>query len=317
MNAGILIYVFFFLPRSKTTDLFALFVFALILWQAQDVIDRLCSSLQTAQYWESILAIGWISLAPFLFHFACRYAQVKQFYKSRTAVIGLYLPFILLLILHTRQQPVLFVHHPQWGWVTTPAPLSLDAFLRYYVALVVMASVFVLFRHAFKMRSDKEKRNQAFLVAIGILLPMLQGITTQVVLPLIFLKQDLPLTSTFLTFFSVGTLISLTKYRLFNLSESVEVERIMDNFKNVVIIVAPDKKILYMNPYASRLFRRPGHTFFGIDKIFSTSHFYSEFIREVFDNSLKGTEIKNFPTVLQTADGDKMDVLLSAENGHQ
>lgn len=313
MNVGILIYVFFFLPRSKTTDLFALFVFALIIWQSQDVIDRLCSTLATAQYWESILSIGWISLAPFLLHFACRYASVHQFYKSRAAVIGLYVPFIILQILHTRKGAVLFVHHPQWGWVTTPEPLSLDAFLRYYVAVVVIVAVIILFRHARRMRHDKEKRNQAFLVAIGILLPLIQGITTQVILPLVFLQQDLPLTSTFLTFFSVATFISLTKYRLFNLSESVEVEKIMENFKNIVIIVAPDRKILYMNPYASQLFQRPGHSFFNVEEIFSKGNYYNQFIADVFDSTLKGISVKNHSTVLQTPEGDKMDVLLSAE----
>jgi signal transduction histidine kinase len=313
LNTAILIYIFFFLPRSKTTDIFALFVFALILWQTQDTIDRICSTLHTAQYYESILSIGWISLAPFAFHFACRYASVGRFYRTRAALIALYLPFIILQILHTGKGPVLFVHHPRWGWVTTPEPLSIDAFLRYYVAVVVMAAVFIIFRHAYKVRNDKEKRNQAFLVAAGIFLPAVQGITTQVILPLVFLKQDLPLTSTFLTFFSLATLISLTRYKLFNLSESVEVERVMENLKNIVIIVAPDKKVLYMNPYASQLFQRSGHRFFSIDCIFPAGHSYSQFVKEVFNASLKGSAIKNYPTLLQTPEGEQMDVLISAE----
>lgn len=313
LNAGILIYVFLFLPRSKTTDTFALFVFALILWQAQDTIDRICTELGTAQYWESVLSIGWISLAPFAFHFACRYASIKQVYENRTALIALYLPFIVLQLLHTRQGPITFVHHQYWGWVTTPEPMSLDAFLRYYVSLVVLAAVIILFRHAYQMRTDKEKRNQAFLVAAGILLPAVQGITTQVILPLVFLQQDLPITSTFLTFFSVGTLVSLTRYRLFNLSESVEVERIMENFKNIVIIVAPDKKILYMNPYATKLFQRQGRSFFSIETIFPPGPSCDQFIKEVFCISLKGSAVKNYPTVLQTPEGTKMDVLMSAE----
>jgi signal transduction histidine kinase len=313
LNAGILVYIFLFLPRSRTTDIFALFVFALILWQGQDTIDRICTTLETAQYWESILSIGWISVAPFAFHFACRYASISQFYKNRMALIALYLPFVVLQLLHTRKGAIVFVHHPYWGWITTPEPLSLDAFLRYYVSVVVLAAVFILIRHAYKMRNDKEKRGQAFLVAAGILLPAIQGVTTQVVLPLVFLKQDLPLTSTFLTFFSIGTLISLARYKLFNLSESVEVERIMENFKNIVIIVSPDKKVLYMNPYASGLFQRPGHLFFDIDTIFPSANFYNQFRNEVFDTSLKGAAIKNYPTVLQTPEGVKMDVLISAE----
>jgi two-component system, NarL family, sensor histidine kinase UhpB len=312
LNVGILIYVLFFLPRSKTTDVFALFVLALIVWQAQDVIDRSSVTLATAQYWESLLSIGWISLAPFLFHFACRYANVEKFYKSRAALAAIYLPFICLQILHASQGLVLFVKDDQWGWVTTPPPFSLDALIRYYVALVVLAAVTILLRYAFKIRKDKEKRNQALWVAIGTLLPTIQGITTQVVMPLIFLQQDLPLTSTFLTFFSAFTVISMTKYRLFNLSESVEVERIMDNFKNIVIIVAPDKKILYMNPYACNVFRSAEDTCFTIEKFFSSSYF-QRFDEEAFNTCLKGMSIKNYSTQLQTCDGKPMDVLLSTE----
>lgn len=316
LNAGILIYIFLRLPKGRTTDLFSFFVIALVAWQAEDTVLRLTSSVETARFVDRLLCVGWIGLGPLLFHFSARFAGHSRLY-SRLSLVAIYLPFVIFYLLYiSNNNPQDINRQTNWGWVVAARPGSLDALQRYYISLIVLASLFLLFRHAYQMRSHKAKRNQTILVAFGILVPALQGILTQVVFPLILSREEIPLTSTFLTFFSIATLVALTRYKLFNLSESVEVDLVLGSLSNIVIIVSPDEKIMYMNAHARQVFADQQAD--ELQKLLPANT-YHNFYLEVFSKSLHGETVKNFQTRLK-AGKRQVEVIVSSElivNNHQ
>jgi PAS domain S-box-containing protein len=315
LNAWIILYILFSLPRGKTTNLFNLFVVSLFLWQVETIVTNLCKTEADVIYWDKIFSIGWIGLAPLIFHFACRFADLKLLTRPISLFIA-YLPFIVFHQLHIARTEVHYTLHEQWGWIHWTTPGSTEAILRYSIAVYVMAAVFILFRHAYLKRNDKDKRMQASLIAIGSSIPAIQGIITQVIFPFFLNREEIPVTTTFLTFFSTATLISLSRFRMFNISETIKVETVLSNLKNIVIFISKDQRIQYMNPFASRLFtdaKEWENKSVHIANIFSSKAAYEQFVIDVFNRNLEGHIVKKYTTSFIVNDDEKMDVLVSVK----
>lgn len=315
LNLGILGYILFFAPREKNTDIFSLFVLALVLWQTEDTIVRLCITAEAALFWDRMLCIGWTGFAPTVFHFVCRYTSLKSLY-TRFSLVCIYLPFIFFYLVYiASSNPTVFVHHQGWGWILTPREGTLDGLQRLFISVYVMGAVFILFHYACKMRNNKQKRLQAFFIASGMLIPMVQGIITQIIYPLVLHKPDIPVTSSFMTLFSLGTILSIRKYSLFNISDSINVEKVLASLKNIVLVVSPKQQIMYMNPYAREILGKENAQGeeISIDTIFPSRSYYNAFVAEALEPSLERRQIRNYTTVFQTLSGKKIDVLLSAE----
>jgi PAS domain S-box-containing protein len=322
LNAWIILYILITLPRGRTTNLFNLFVVSLFLWQVETIVTNLCKTETAVIYWDKVFSIGWIGLAPLIFHFACRFAELKLLTKPFSLFIA-YVPFIIFHQLHIARINVHFTYDARWGWIHWTTAGSTEAFLRYTIALYVIVSVFILFRHAYLKRNDADKRMQAYLIAIGSSIPAIQGIITQVIFPFFLHREEIPVTTTFLTFFSTATLISLSRFRMFNISDTIKVETVLSNLKNIVIFISTDQKIQYMNPYASRLFngvKEWENKSVPVERIFSTQSAYEQFLIDVFNRSLEGHIVKKYTTSFIVNDDEKIDVLVSVKpvvnNGH-
>lgn len=315
LNLGIFVYLVLFVPRVKTTDIFCFFVLFLLLWQAEDTIVRLCDTADTALFWVRIFCIGWGGCAPIIFHFACRYTSLKSFY-TRFSLVCIYLPFILFYLLYVASSNTnIFTHRSGWNWIVTPRQGTADGLQRLFISAYVIGAVIILFRYAFKMRNQKRKRLQALFIAGGIFIPTVQGIITQIVYPVILHKPDIPITSSFLTLFSVATFLSMRKYNLFNISESVDLMTVLANLKNIVLVVSPNQQIIYINPYGQEILakERTDGEEFSISSIFASLSYYNAFATEALAPSLDGTRITDYVTVFKTRSGKKIDILLSAE----
>jgi PAS domain S-box-containing protein len=191
----------------------------------------------------------------------------------------------------------------------------MDGVHRLLISAYIIAAVYILFRYAFSVRRSKGKRVQAFLIAVGMFVPTVQGVVTQIIYPVILHRPEIPVTSTFMTFFSLATIISIRKYKLFNLSESVEVETVLANLKNIVFVISPKKQIIYMNPFAQQLFlgNRRNDEVVDIEVIFPDRAYYHSFASEVFEQALNGEPVTNYTTAFNTSTGKQIEVLLSAE----
>jgi PAS domain S-box-containing protein len=315
LNLGILVYLLFYVPRVKTTDIFCFFVLLLFLWQAEDTIVRLCKDAVTALFWVQILCIGWAGVAPVLFHFACRYTSQKLFH-SRFSLVCLYLPFVVFYLLYIATcDTSVFTHRSGWHWIVTPRPGTADGIQRLFISMAVIGAVYILFQYAFKIRNQKRKRLQALFISLGIFIPAVQGIVTQIVFPVILDKPDIPLTSSFLTLFSIATILSLSKYNLFNISESVDVKTVLANLKNIVLVVSPNHQVIYMNPFALETFgnQEISEEEINLNTIFASPSYYESFLVDSLRPSFKGETVRDYATIFSTSSGEKMDVLVSTE----
>src|SRR5688572_8225295 len=140
-----------------------------MLWQAEDTIIRLSLSADTVKFWDKILCIGWFAMAPLAFHFSCKLADLKEL-TSRFAIFMIYGPFAVLYALYIADSNnTTFLRDETWGWINLPRVGTFDAFHRYWITLMVIATLFVLLRYAYETRKNKEKKYQAWIIAAGIL----------------------------------------------------------------------------------------------------------------------------------------------------
>ena len=185
MNAGIIFYIFFRLPRSRTTDILTCFVFGVLLWQLEDGIVRVCLSADTARFWDSVFCIGWLGMAPLALHFAVRYTGLTAWY-SRMGLFLIYGPFVVFEVLYVaNNKEAHFYRDGHWGWVSDPRIGTTDELQRYWMSLMIIGAVFILIRHAMRLKRKDARKYQAWLIAFGIFIPGLQGIITQVFFPLV------------------------------------------------------------------------------------------------------------------------------------
>lgn len=314
LNLSILVYLVFFVTRNKITSLFALLVFSLSLWQVEDILLRVLSHEESVQFWDSMLSLGWLSTAPLLLHFSLRFTgSIKP--QSRTLLLVVYILFLIFYTLYVSfAEPVPFTYHQFWGWQAQIRPGTADNLQRYFIPLVAALALFILFRNVFRHRHDKKKMYQGLLIGTGLLITAVQGTVTQLIFP-VTTGQEVPLTSSSMVLFSIGTLIALKRYNLFDLRDSLDVKEVLNNLQQMVIAVAPDGRVLYLNPFASRILGIP-HTY---DHIHLKTWFpagdpeWTKFKKLVLEASTEGKSISNYELVLRQNNGRKRHLLLTAD----
>jgi PAS domain S-box-containing protein len=314
LNTCLIFYIFYFLPKSRTTDIFTCFVFALVLWQTEDTILRLCTSAETARFWDSIFCIGWLGMAPLAFHFACRYAGLKKLY-SRLSLFLIYGPFVLFEVIYVaNNKHTAYYWRDNWGWMDHPPAGSMAEIQRYWMSVMILGSVIILVRHALRIRKNKERKLQAWLIAMGIFLPSFQGIITQVIFPLLTPIEEIPVTSTFMTFFSLATIYALSKFKSLNVAESIQSDTLIENLNKLIFIVSPEQKIIYSNRLAAGLLgiKQEADEIIPFETIFPSGEELKKYTSEVFEKVLQGEKNDNFSSMFIGRDGQTMDVLVTS-----
>jgi PAS domain S-box-containing protein len=314
MNAGIIFYIFFRLPRSRTTDILTCFVFGVLLWQLEDGIVRVCLSADTARFWDSVFCIGWLGMAPLALHFAVRYTGLTAWY-SRMGLFLIYGPFVVFEVLYVaNNKEAHFYRDGHWGWVSDPRIGTTDELQRYWMSLMIIGAVFILIRHAMRLKRKDARKYQAWLIAFGIFIPGLQGIITQVFFPLVLNIPEIPVTSTFMTFFSLLTIIAFSKYKSLNVSESIQSHTLLENLNKIVFIISPEKKIVYCNLRACAMLgvNEEDASSLPFSRLFHNAHEYNRYVSEVFNPVIRGKDSNNYASAFLEHGRKKIDVLVTS-----
>jgi PAS domain S-box-containing protein len=310
----ILIYILFALPRNRITNVFALLTFACVLWQIADSLQRVAATPEDADFWDSLLCISWIFIGALCMHFALLYTQRLKGNYARFYVPFLYGPgflFYALYLMHFYKH--VFQPLPFWGWGNFHNQHPLDIALVYWISTLVIAAMALLIIYTAQIKNDKLLKKQSLLISVGIGIPALTGIVTQVIFPTVFQIAPVPVTSTFMVFLSIATFIALKKYKLFSVSDLVQNEILIDSMPIIVFSISTEKRIIYMNNTAV--------TTFGLDKnkisemelkkLFSFESLEEESrLNLLCDAALNGGKISNADFSFNTPQG-KIDVILS------
>jgi signal transduction histidine kinase len=311
INIGIACYILFFLPRGRTVDLFAICVVALSLWQVEEGGYMYIANPETAYHWDKLLCFSWILINPVGLHFAFSYTHHKLAGK-RLFLALTYLPFLLLHGIYVSGNYNHLTPDPFWGWVIAPGTGFIDALLLWMMAGTMFVVTAMLMRYAFRQRRGSALRSQALLIAFGILTPTFFGFVTQVMFPLLLNINEMPLSPVLVTLFSTSTIIALVRYRLFNLSESLTPDRILQQFHNIVIAVLPDRKVQFLNNYTTGLFKGKNESLPELGQCFENAEACADFDAQVLVPAFRGHKLRNNMVTFK-AGGRRIDTLVAVE----
>ncbi|GAB3665133.1 hypothetical protein GCM10028791_40860 [Echinicola sediminis] len=227
--------------------------------------------------------------------------------------MALYGPFILFYIVyHSNPDPVILLKDEVWGYVLGVRKGSLDLIQRYWIFCFVLWGLIMLFQYARNKENEYQKRRQAFWIGIGILIPTVQGAVTQMLFHS-FGLNDVPVTSTFMTGFTLFTWVCLRKYKLFDFMSLIEIEKVFHTLPSFVLIVSADLKIIYANLYAQKVLFESGEEAIGKDFRSVVCEEGQEFLPGfIFDPSICAKNAKDFETVFVGEDGQKINVAVTA-----
>jgi PAS domain S-box-containing protein len=253
-SIGLVIYILTSLPRNRLSDIFALLTLCGGLWQLDDATARISANKVTADALDSIFCAGWIFIGALSLHFSLLYCKFVSDRILPWAVGILYFPSFLFLAIY---QGHFYTHEFRysnfWGWINYHDTVIADKLIITWVCALVVCACILLFYFSYQIRKDKLLFSQAILIAIGLAIPATGGITTQFIFPILLHISAIPVTSYFLTFLGIATVIALNRYRLFTVSELISNDLLLDDLPVTVISVSDTGNVTYVNKYGTRL----------------------------------------------------------------
>jgi PAS domain S-box-containing protein len=117
-----------------------------------------------------------------------------------------------------------------------------------YIGVIGMITLYLFINHWVKHKSAKSG-----LIAIGFSIPFIQGLITEMIFPELLNIPPIPLTTTSITFFSLASVIALSKYRLLSFSPYKVSDNIVKNMSDAIIISDENHYIRYVNPAAIKM----------------------------------------------------------------
>ena len=252
---GLVAYIQIVLPRNRLVDVFTALTFCCGLWQLSDSAARISGNVAMADFWDTLLSVGWIFVGAVCLHFALLYSKVFPEGLPLWICVVLYFPsFVFLGLYQSHVFRHEFVYSDFWGWVNYHNKSRVDSgMIMWFSVLIAAACVFVL-SYAYRVRKDKLLASQALIIGIGLSIPIIGGGISQVVFPFVLHKEVVPTTSYFLTFLSLATVIALRRYRLFAISELLGNEILLDELPVAVLSISDTGHITYMNKAAGGMF---------------------------------------------------------------
>ncbi len=322
-NLAIVFYTFWKLPENRLTNVFVLLTLALAFWQVNDAITRISPTAQITDEWDNIFCIAWIFVGPLCLHFALIYTSILKQEQSRTAFILLYFPALIFVLLYQANiYPHNYIHDNFWGWVNSHEGHWIDIIQVYWISALVLSSAVLISYHAFSIRKDKLLKKQTIFIAIGFAVPTIAGLLGQTILPIILNRPAIPFASTFMSFFSVAAVISLSRYRLFNAVDMVTDIRLIEEMPFMIFSITEKNRLSFINKFAADALeiniQELGHQ--PADKLLKfSSSAEKELFFESCAKTLSGATINNFETSFITSKG-KIVVLVSSRpivNNHK
>lgn len=268
--------------------------------------------MSAARYINQVFSFGWLAMGCFALHFAVVFTENKIMH-SRFFHTLLYGPYFLFFSLyHANPVPVPHIPSPMWGYIVEMRPGSLDLVQRYWMAALIYIGIALLLHYSISDERNYRKRKQALIITIGMIIPSIQGVLTQVIFPYLGFEQ-IPVTSTSITFLSGAIIIALTRYKLFNISESIHLEKVLNELSIPIFCISVDYDIVYSNSaFKNRLGLQSGKTGGELWSLFENREDYRNFYKEILGG--EGMEpIKNYECTLVNNDNKLLNVLISSQ----
>lgn len=242
---------------SKVVFWFSMVLIAIMLWGIGEGFQRFGADPQTAMFWLSICAIGWIFLPIAFFFVVLYYTNNETLIKHSWQFLILFAPAIIifylvyfteLLITTSPEKAHLF----SYGYDNKGTPYFIVYFI--WTEALMVASVILLILH-YKQRKTAVERRKTLLFIIGITIPLLGATISD----LIFVILDIDILTIGVLFTSFTGIIvgyAILRYKLFNFNPASVSSYILETMSEGLLILDKSFKIEYANKRAMELLKQ-------------------------------------------------------------
>jgi PAS domain S-box-containing protein len=180
--------------------------------------------------------------------FTLRFAGWFKAMPKMGLYILLFLPSILIeFMMVARLDTYVVSPSAYWNWVVNPLPTGITYAIHSWISLTAMVMLSLLWLHFFRVKTNKQQRSQAFLLALGVTVPIVGGIVMESIFPLVFRIDYIPLKSPLTAAFSIAALVAIKKYSLLDYSPRHQWNEILENLNEGILIVNRKEEIMHAN----------------------------------------------------------------------
>lgn len=257
VNLGLFIYALVLLPQNRINSTFSAFIFLLAASQLSDGMMHMSENLATAVMWQRMSFAPWVFAAPVGVLFALTFASEHAVHRARMTAVLLTPAIILILLVISGMAQFEIILKNGWGWIANPRAVPFNYVVYGFVTLCTIAMPFLMWRNWTRSGKGSMDRPKFFMLALGVTIPYAGGFISEVLLPLFWEIDDVPLVGPLLTIFSLFSFIAIKKYNMLDYSPRSQWKRILETLHEGILIADNDRKIVYAN---SALCRQLGYT---------------------------------------------------------
>ena len=277
-------------------------------WSLSEFMYRQADSYATASFWIKVRALAWTYPLAFLFHFLLVFTKKTKWLKAKMTLPLIYGPAVLFSAVDVGTysitgRPVL----KPWGYTYGIPDSWINWLCNGWTALLGILALILALRHYFLV-PDRREKIQAKYIALGISLPIISGILSEIVLPELDIRIP-ELTSLSLTWLALFIGYAIWKYELFAVDPAMVAENIIDTMNEMLFLLNPEGAIIRTNRksqeilgYEEReLVGRPVSVVMGDEPA----------CRGLIDRIRKKGSIENAEILLRTKPGGRIPAIFS------
>jgi hypothetical protein len=280
ITLGAIVYFWNF-PFNKINKIYLLYLIAIFSWQLNDTLCRMSGSMLTAQYWDRLFVFGYIMQFPAWLHCVLLLTGKKKTAANLWFIILTYTPtFAIAVFLCAGLYSQTFTYSAFFGWTRTfDKLLTVQSLALTWVSILIFSSAIILGSFAYKNRRNPDTKFISYFIFLGYALPVLVIFSMEIILPF-FSQQPLPVSST-LMLSVVIVLYQLISFKVFNLSETINSERIAEIIQETIFVISPQRNITYINSYGENIIAAK-----SMVKNLKDIFLHSENVYAAFDNNI-------------------------------
>jgi diguanylate cyclase (GGDEF)-like protein/PAS domain S-box-containing protein len=215
-------------------------------WAFAEFMYRQTPSVDAATFWIKIRALAWTYPLAFLLHFLLIYTKRTKWLKAGIAPFLIYGPAVAfsavdVLTFSITGRPI----RMPWGFTYSIPDTWINWLGNGWTALLGILALALALRHYFRV-SDGQKKTETKFIVLGISLPILAGIASEIVLPDLGIRIP-ELTSLSLTWLALWIGYAVWKYELFAVNPAMAAENILATMNEMFFLLAPGGAIIRTN----------------------------------------------------------------------
>ncbi len=296
--------------ENRVARFFAMFAMVAFLAAMLEYSLRIAFTLELARDLNRIAASLWAFVFAMFAHFSLIFAKKKRLLENPLTLVWLYLPPTILALLFCFSN-LMYLRYEIWsiGIVSQPAPLYWLFFLNtvFYSGLGVL----MLFRFG-RLAQQVSVKKQAYLIAFGSLIPLLVGVLTDEVFPLVFgVRLTVPTAVFDLAIMNAFIYYAMRRYSLFSISPAIAADVIIETMPDALLATDFEGRILFANEETAKLFGVEEDELIGLDfcSLFKQKNQYAQLCAEVVDQK---KEILRYEADIHSPTGERIPALINA-----